>query len=272
MFVTKDSTCRRSVSPFEPDCLRQYFRRKSGSSISSRFSRSRYVQSSNQQFMLNQIVYQRKPQQKKYQQLDNKYYCYDILQFDTINKLIDNFEKDIVIKGLSSIEFKEQIDDLLRQSFNKYLHAGSSFTDNLIQLNKKKKIQSENLCTLIALQKCNNEMADVSVADVSMMDVSVAGCVQIVRELATETTKIKYRIINLCRKYGSINKGLGKILLECAFNYLKSLKKPPMCVYLSVSASNTKLQLFYQNLGWKNTYKFDTTTYIEPTFELLYFI
>lgn len=191
----------------------------------------------------------------------------DIVVFESVSDIINVFNSkhsltlnghDMSYKSLQYLKF--QLDTLIRTSFPKYFPCGGSFIDNMNALLQSRKIKDDDVCTLLAIQYKNKNLSHCR----------VVGCVQLVKEQTSAKANI-YRIINLCRKKDKEFRGIGKKLLTAVIEYSDGFNPKPMCIHLSVSANNTKLQAYYQRYGWTNTYKYNNQCETEPAYDFIFF-
>jgi len=173
-----------------------------------------------------------------------------IIVFNSITELVDTFN--------DKPNLKNQLDELMQTSFPLQLPLSSSFIDNMKLMVKKGKIDSKKVITILAVLPRNGNYI-------------ITGCIQLVKS-NTNVGKTLFTIINLCRFKNNVFKGTGKLLLDCAFKYVRNVSPKTKHVYLSVSANNTKLQEYYQKLGWIKTHEYDYSSDSEPAFKMVYIL
>lgn len=159
----------------------------------------------------------------------------------------------------------EALHILLRKSFPKHFghneptiiqylkqntrYALNSFQDHAPDQHRQRSYRFENddITTFIAYDKDR-----------------IAGFAQTVLERPDTHGSRKLRIINLCRIRSKNYKGLGAALLSNIVQYHH--QQGYKIIYLTVTARNSALQLYYQSLGWICTGMYDPIA-IEPAFE-----
>ncbi len=184
-----------------------------------------------------------------------------ILKFIVCKSLID------LDNILNSQNLIQQLNNLLQNSFPLQLPMSSSFVENMKLMVKKKHIDPNNVITILAIIPTHTTHTTHTTRTThSTLSVkSIVGCVQIVIQSNT------YTIINLCRIKGDRFRGIGKYLLKYSINHIRKISNVKI-IYLSVSANNTKLQEYYQKLGWVKTHEYDFSSDTEPAFKMMYIL
>lgn len=154
-----------------------------------------------------------------------------LLKFNTIKDFLK----------ISNRKIKMQISELLKTHFPTIFSSIDIF-DQLQQLQQS---STTNIQTYILLDMYNN---------------TVIAFGQLIRTLL-QINKQSYtlKVINLCRdKTYQQFKGAGALLLSILeLDATRDSNIHHNYIYLSVDASNTQLQEYYNNLGWINTYTYD---------------
>lgn len=183
---------------------------------------------------------------------------YKLIMFNTVDKLIDACN--------SNNNLKKQLDNLMKECFPKYFPLGGSFIENMQSMLNKKLINSSTISTLLVVKISSTPTPkDTTLKQKPIFSDKIVGCVQLIKD------SNECKLINLCRKNHSSYRGLGSYILNCAIDYIRNYTKYRV-IKLSVRANNTKLQQYYQTLGWTHTYNYDDSNVDEPAFEMIYFL
>lgn len=168
-----------------------------------------------------------------------------LVVFLSITDFLECFEK--------KQRYKQQIDKLLTSSFPQFFPSNGTITifSHLRNLINNRKILDDDIATFAKVHETDG----------------IIGFVQLVRE----KNPAKLRIINLCRVRNNKYKGQGQKLISSVINYLELSNTSHLRVYLTVSASNTRLQDYYEALGWINTKRYDVKSHF-PALEFAYLL
>jgi GNAT superfamily N-acetyltransferase len=169
--------------------------------------------------------------------------------YSTVLNFIEQFEENN--------EANAALQALIRRSFPK--HFGND-EPTLIQYLKRNTYYGQ-LKDVKPRYRFDNE--DVT-SYVAFDDGKVVGFAQTVLEKGDRRGIRKLRLINLCRVRYKRYKGLGAALMAKVNEYSRT--EGHTIIYLSVTAKNSKLQLYYQTLGWMCTGVLEFNN-VEPTFE-----
>lgn len=166
---------------------------------------------------------------------------FKIIVYKSILDLADNLDHLL----------KNQLNKLVQTSFPLELTLSSSFVDNMKQSVQKGHVENHSVITILCTTRSNTH---------------IIGCVQLLKRSDT------FKVINLCRLKGDTLKGLGRYLLKCATLHVKRIAPQTSKIYLSVATNNTKLQEYYQTLGWIKTHEYDYDSDNEPAFKMVYIL
>lgn len=180
------------------------------------------------------------------------------------------------------LKYVHQINSLLCESFPQHFSRNGkngqppiTIFEQLRNLVRLRKIDDTDIVTFIKFIGEKHTNSNTSTAQegrvIAFAQLVVEHNQRNYRNQRNQHNSSKLRIINLCRIKSRKFKGQGSRMMKHIIKYLQ-LNPSPIGkfnkVYLSVSSSNTSLQMYYKALGWDDTYRYDIRS-DNPAFEFV---